>query len=150
MKLVTGVIIELMQGQIEVFAEWIQGWHLYILRYSASVFGNSVSVLIVMLVLSGHSNRYRVTIAMTCNSTGFQIYLLEFIEDIKATSSALVNEVNPNTLYNISTLNAKLKKKSIKKVKAEKFKIEKIKTEDEDFAIEIPVKSGFTVCIFIV
>jgi hypothetical protein len=50
-KLVIGVIVGLMQRQIGVFAEWMQGWYLYILGYSASVFSNSVSILITMLGL---------------------------------------------------------------------------------------------------
>ena len=62
-----GVTVGLMQGQTGVFAEWMQGQHLYVLRYSVSVFGNLVSMLIVMLSLLGHSNRYRATIAIAHN-----------------------------------------------------------------------------------
>ena len=65
----TWVIAGLMQGQTEVFAERMQGQHLYILGYSASVFGNSASMLIVMLGLSGHSNGYRTTVAVARNSS---------------------------------------------------------------------------------
>jgi hypothetical protein len=65
---VTGVIAGLMQGQTGVFAEWMQGWHLYVLRYLASVFGNSVSMLIVILGLSDHSNGYQATVAVIRNS----------------------------------------------------------------------------------
>jgi hypothetical protein len=68
MKPVIGVIARLIQEQTGVFAEQIQGWHLYVLRYLASVFGNSVGMLIAMLGLSGHSNRYRATVAMICNT----------------------------------------------------------------------------------
>jgi hypothetical protein len=57
-KLVTGVIAGLMQGRTGVFAEWMQGRHLYVLGYLASVFGNSVSMFIVTLGLSGYSNGY--------------------------------------------------------------------------------------------
>ena len=57
----TGVAAGLMQGRTGVFAERMQGQHLYILGYSASVFGNSVSMLIATLGLSGHSNGYRAT-----------------------------------------------------------------------------------------
>jgi hypothetical protein len=64
---VTEVIVGLMQGQTGVFTEWIQGWHLYILEYLASVFSNSVSMLIAMLSLSGHSNGYQATVAMIRN-----------------------------------------------------------------------------------
>jgi len=67
---VTGIIAGLMQGWTGVFAEQMQEWHLYILRYSASIFGNSVSILIVMLGLLGHSNEYWATIAVIHN-TGY-------------------------------------------------------------------------------
>jgi hypothetical protein len=67
---VTGVIAGLMQGQTEVFAERMQGRHLYVLGYSASVFGNSVSMLIATLGLSGHSNEYRATVAVIRNNRG--------------------------------------------------------------------------------
>ena len=86
----------------------------------------------------------------TSGSTGFQIHLLEFMEDVKATSAALANEVSPDTSYNTPTPTAKSKKRPTKKVKAEKFKIEKVKKKDEDLEIKTPVKSGFTVCISIV
>jgi hypothetical protein len=66
-KLVTGVIVGLMQGQTGIFAEWMQGQYLYVLGYLASVFGNSVSMLIAMLGLSGNSNGYWATIAVICN-----------------------------------------------------------------------------------
>jgi hypothetical protein len=65
---VTGVIVRLMQGWIGVFAERIQGWHLYVLRYSASVFSNSVSMLIATLGLSGHSNEYWAIVAVIRNT----------------------------------------------------------------------------------
>ena len=52
----------------------MQGRHLYILRYLASVFGNSVSILIAMLGLSGHSNRYRAIVAVACNTPGLVRY----------------------------------------------------------------------------
>jgi hypothetical protein len=64
---VTEVIAGLMQGRTEVFAERMQEQHLYVLRYSASIFGNSVSVLIATLGLSGHSNMYWATVAVICN-----------------------------------------------------------------------------------
>ena len=67
MKPVTWVTAGLMQGQAGVFAERMQGRHLYVLGYSASVFGNSASMLIAMLGLSGHSNGYRTTVAMARN-----------------------------------------------------------------------------------
>ena len=56
-----------MQGQTGVFAERMQGRHLYVLGYSASVFGNLASMLIAMLGLSGHSNGYRTTVAVARN-----------------------------------------------------------------------------------
>ena len=62
-----GIAAGLMQGRIGVFAERMQGRHLYILGYSASVFGNSVSMLIATLGLSGHSNGYQATVAMARN-----------------------------------------------------------------------------------
>ena len=68
MKPVTWVIVGLMQGQAGVFAERMQGRHLYVLRYSVSVFGNSVSMLIAALGLSGHSNGYRATVAVARNN----------------------------------------------------------------------------------
>ena len=67
MKLVTWVTAGLMQGQTGVFAERMQGQHLYVLGYLASVFGNSVSMLIAMLGLLGHSNGYRTTVAVARN-----------------------------------------------------------------------------------
>jgi hypothetical protein len=68
MKLVIGVIAGLMQGRTGVFAERMQGWHLYVLGYSVSVFGNSVSMLIATLGLSGYSNGYWATVAVIRNS----------------------------------------------------------------------------------
>jgi hypothetical protein len=65
---VTEIITELMQEQTEVFAEQMQGWHLYVLGYLVSVFSNSASILITTLDLLGHSNRYQATIAVICNS----------------------------------------------------------------------------------
>jgi hypothetical protein len=65
---VTGVIAGLMQGQTGVFAERMQRRHLYVLRYSASVFGNSVSMLIATLGLLGYSNGYWATVAVARNS----------------------------------------------------------------------------------
>jgi hypothetical protein len=65
---VIGVITGLIQGQIGVFAKQMQGQYLYILGYSASVFSNSVSMLIVMLDLSGHSNGYQATVAVIHNN----------------------------------------------------------------------------------
>src|SRR5580692_9379225 len=62
-----GVAAGLMQGRTGVFAERMQGRHLYVLRYSASVFSNSVSMLIATLGLSGHSNGYRATVAVVRN-----------------------------------------------------------------------------------
>jgi hypothetical protein len=64
---VTGVIARLMQRRTGVFAERMQGRHLYVLRYLASVFGNSVSMLIATLGLLGHSNGYQATVAMARN-----------------------------------------------------------------------------------
>jgi hypothetical protein len=40
---------------------------LYVLGYSASVFGNSVSMLIAALGLLGHSNGYQATVAIARN-----------------------------------------------------------------------------------
>jgi hypothetical protein len=68
MKPVTGVIAGLIQGRTGVFAERMQGRHLYILGYSASIFGNSVCMLIATLGLSGHSNGYQATVAVICNT----------------------------------------------------------------------------------
>ena len=83
--------------------------------------------------------------------TGFQIHLLLSMEDDKATSSALANEISADTSYDTPTPTAKSKKRPTKKAKLEKVKTEKVKTEaDEDLEIETPVKSGFTVCISIV
>jgi hypothetical protein len=45
----------------------MQGWHLYILGYSASVFGNLASMLIAMLGLLSHSNWYQATVAVIHN-----------------------------------------------------------------------------------
>jgi hypothetical protein len=45
----------------------MQGQHLYILGYLASVFGNSVSMLITTLGLSGYSNGYQTTVVTACN-----------------------------------------------------------------------------------
>jgi hypothetical protein len=67
-KPVTGVITGLIQGRTGIFAEWMQGRHLYVLRYSVSVFGNLVSMLIVTLGLLGYSNGYQTTVAMIRNS----------------------------------------------------------------------------------
>ena len=67
MKPVIRVTPGLMQGQTEVFAEWMQGWHLYVLEYSVSVFSNSASMLIAMLGLSGHSNGYQTTVTVARN-----------------------------------------------------------------------------------
>ena len=58
-----------MQGQTGVFAERMQGRHLYVLGYSVSVFGNSASMLIAMLGLSGHINGYQTTVAVARNNT---------------------------------------------------------------------------------
>jgi hypothetical protein len=65
---VIGVIVGLIQGWTGVFAEWMQGQHLYILGYLVSVFGNLVSMLITMLGLSGYSNGYQAIVAMICNT----------------------------------------------------------------------------------
>jgi hypothetical protein len=61
------VIAGLIQKWTEVFTEWMQRWHLYVLGYSVSIFGNSVSMLIATLGLSDYSNGYQATIAMTRN-----------------------------------------------------------------------------------
>jgi len=50
---VTKVAVRLIQGQTGVFAERMQGQHLYVLEYSVSVFGNSASMLIASLRLIG-------------------------------------------------------------------------------------------------
>jgi hypothetical protein len=55
---VTEVTVRLIQGWTRVFTEQIQGWYLYILGYLASIFSNSVSILIAILGLSGYSNGY--------------------------------------------------------------------------------------------
>jgi hypothetical protein len=65
---VTGVTAGLMQGRTGVFAERMQGRLLYVLGYSASVFGNSVSMLIAALGLSGHSNGYQATVTIARNN----------------------------------------------------------------------------------
>jgi hypothetical protein len=70
---VTGVIAGLMQGQIGIFAERMQGRHLYVLGYSVSIFGNLVSILIATLGLSSYSNGYRATVAVICNSIGLEL-----------------------------------------------------------------------------
>ena len=75
----TWVTVGLMQGQIGVFAEQMQGWHLYVLGYSASVFGNSASMLIAMLGLSGHNNGYRTTVAVARNSVSVTIIAMEIV-----------------------------------------------------------------------
>ena len=63
----TWVTAGLMQGWTGVFAEQMQGWYLYVLGYLVSVFGNLVSMLIVALGLSGHSNGYQATVAVARN-----------------------------------------------------------------------------------
>jgi hypothetical protein len=68
MKPVTRVIAGLMQGRTGVFAERMQRWHLYILGYLASIFDNSVSMLIATLGLSGYSNGYQATVAVARNT----------------------------------------------------------------------------------
>jgi hypothetical protein len=65
---VRGVAAGLMQGQTGVFAEQMQGRLLYVLGYLASIFGNSVSMLITALGLSGHSNGYQATVAVARNN----------------------------------------------------------------------------------
>ena len=69
-----GVAAGLMQGRTGVFAERMQGQHLYVLGYSASVFSNSVSMLIVALGLSGQSNGYRATVAVARNNLAIHDY----------------------------------------------------------------------------
>jgi hypothetical protein len=78
MQGLTGVFAEQMQGLTGIFAERIQGWYLYVLRYSASVFGNSASMLIVMLDLSSYSNGYQATVAVTYNRNPDQYELYYF------------------------------------------------------------------------
>jgi hypothetical protein len=68
----------------------------------------------------------------TSGSTGFQIHLLAFMEDVKATLSALANKVSPGTSYYTPTPTAKLKKRPTKKVKVENIKTEENKTEEEE------------------
>ena len=68
-----GVTAGLMQERTGVFAEQMQGQHLYVLGYLASVFDNLVSMLIAMLGLSGHSNGYRATVAVARN-TNYRFY----------------------------------------------------------------------------
>jgi hypothetical protein len=46
----------------------MQEWYLYILGYLVSILGNSASIFITMLELSGYSNEYWATIAIACNS----------------------------------------------------------------------------------
>ena len=60
----TGVAAGLMQGRTGAFAERMQERHLWA---SASAFGNSVSMPIAALGLSGHCNGYRATVAVICN-----------------------------------------------------------------------------------
>jgi hypothetical protein len=63
----------------------MQGWYLYILRYSVSIFDNSVSILIIILGLSGYNNRYRATIAMTCNSRQYRtLYIYSQLDKTNA------------------------------------------------------------------
>jgi len=71
---VIGITAELMQGQIGVFTEQIKEQHLYVLRYSVSIFSNSVSILIVILGLSSYNNRYWATIAMAYNRVCYHTY----------------------------------------------------------------------------
>ena len=63
-----GVAAGLMQGRTGAFAERMQGRHLYVLRYSVSVFGNLASMLIAMLGLLGQSNGYRTIVAIARNN----------------------------------------------------------------------------------
>jgi hypothetical protein len=72
-ELVIGVIAGLMQEWTGVFAEWMQGLHLYILGYLASIFSNSVSMLIATLGLSGYSNRYQATVTVICNNINVDV-----------------------------------------------------------------------------
>ena len=57
-----GVTAGLMQGWTGAFTERMQGRHLW------SAFGNSVSMPIAALGLSGHCNGYRATVAVICNN----------------------------------------------------------------------------------
>jgi len=82
MKPVTGIIAGLMQGRTGVFTERMQGRHLYVLGYSVSVFGNSVSMLIAMLGLSGHSNGYQATVAVIRNTISLYITTLEYLDTL--------------------------------------------------------------------
>ena len=65
----TGVAAGLMQGQGPLQSGCKGG----ICGHSASTFGNSVSMPIAALSLSGHYNGYRATVAVICNIS----YLLE-------------------------------------------------------------------------
>jgi hypothetical protein len=86
---VTGVIAGLIQRRIGVFAEWMQGRHLYVLRYLVSVFSNSVSMLIATLGLLGHSNRYRATVAVIRNKL-IRAPLLFLIMDTKSQAGSCI------------------------------------------------------------
>ena len=66
----TEITAGLIQEQTGVFAKRMQGRHLYILRYSANIFGNSASILIAILGLSGYSNGYQATVAIARNIMG--------------------------------------------------------------------------------
>jgi hypothetical protein len=57
-----------MQRWTGVFAEQMQGWHLYVLGYLVSIFSNLVSMLIVALDLSDYYNGYQATVAVVCNT----------------------------------------------------------------------------------
>jgi hypothetical protein len=86
----------------------------------------------------------------TSGGTGFRIHLLAFLEDVKATSSALANEVSPGTLYHTPIPIAKSKKRPTKKVKMESIKTEEENKTEEEVKVETPVKPKFTVCIFLI
>jgi hypothetical protein len=93
-----------------------------------------------LLIEDGHTT--------TSGGTGSQIHLLVSREDTKATSTALADEVSPDTSYDIPTPTAKWKKRLTKKVKVEKVKAEEVKAENGDS--EASTKSGITVCTLIV
>jgi hypothetical protein len=67
---------------------------LFVLGYLASVFGNLASILIAMLVLSGHSNGYQVTVAIIHNTatlaTALTIALMVTLAAILTTTLIIV------------------------------------------------------------
>src|SRR5580692_6251561 len=91
-----GVTAGLMQGRTGVFAEWMQRRLLYVLGYSASVFGNSVSMLIAALGLLGHSNGYQATVAIARNN---RFHISAAVDFARLQSLAASLPVFPHSRY---------------------------------------------------